>query len=367
MNGITSVAAAGAAGAAMRTVLVGTGGFGAGWRGYFTGGRAQQVAALVDAVPAHNTAFAAAIERPDVPQFARVADALACVRADLVVDSTPPRFREEIAEVAFGAACHLFVAKPLAETVAAGRRLVQRAAAAKRQLGVGQQQRYYAVPQTLARLVREGAIGQPVAAYLDFYQRRRWDDRLKDVPSPLFIESAIHHFDMLRFVLDRRPRRVCAIGWTPGWTGAAGETAGAAWLELEGGVPALYRGSRSGRTDLDPALDTTWHGPWLIEGSDGVLRGDDRTGVFLNGRCVLPPEAAGTGFDAARYVSLDRFQEAVARGERFEVDGADNLWVLAATYGAWRSARERRWIDVAALVSGANGHTPEGGESGPPG
>ncbi|MBI3970793.1 MAG: Gfo/Idh/MocA family oxidoreductase [Chloroflexi bacterium] len=349
----------------MQTVLVGTGGFGAGWRGYFTGERAERVVALVDAVPEHNAAFAAAIGRPDVPQFAHLSDALDRVDAQLVVDSTPPRFREEIARPAFAAGCHLFVAKPLAETMEIGRRMVERAAAAGRQLGVGQQQRYYPVPQTLARLVREGAIGRPIVAYLDFYQRRRWDDRLIDVPSPLFVESAIHHFDLLRFVLDRRPQRVCAFGWTPAWTGAAGETAGAAWLELDGGIPALYRGSRSGRTDLDAALNTTWHGPWLIEGTDGVVRGDDRTGLFLNGRCVLPPEEASTGFDNARYISLDRFQEAVARNEPFEINGEDNLWVLAATYGAWLSASERRWIDLSPLVNGSENGTQGGGERGP--
>lgn len=259
----------------MRTVLVGTGGFGGGWRGYFAAERAERVAALVDPVPEHNAAFAAAIGRPTVPQFPDLGQALDRVDAELVVDSTPPRFREQIARRAFEAGCHLFVAKPLAETMEIGRRMVEWAAAAGRQLGVGQQQRYYPVPQTLARLVREGVIGRPIVVYLDFYQRRRWDDRLKDVPSPLFVESAIHHFDMLRFVLDRRPQRVCALGWTPAWTGAAGETAGAAWLEFESGVPALYRGSRSGRTDLDAALQTGLHGPWLVEGTEGVLRGDE--------------------------------------------------------------------------------------------
>jgi predicted dehydrogenase len=344
----------------MRTVLVGTGGFGGGWRGYFAGGREAWVAALVDPVPAHNAAFAAAIGRPDVPQYSSLAVALERVAADLVVDSTPPRFREEIGRLAFAAGCHLFVAKPIAETMEIGRRLVAWAADAKRQVGVGQQQRYYPVPQTLARLVREGAIGQPVAVYLDFYQRRRWDDRLKDVPSPLFVESAIHHFDMLRFVLDRRPVRVCAFGWTPAWTGAGGETAGAAWLEFDGGVPALYRGSRSGRTDLDPLLQTGWHGPWLVEGTEGVLRGDDQTGLFLNGECVLPAEEATTGFDAARFISLDRFLEAIERDLPFEMNGADNLWTLAATYGAWLSAREHRWIELAPLVTGSIADPPEG-------
>jgi predicted dehydrogenase len=272
-----------------------------------------------------------------------------------VVDTSPPRFREQHAQLAFAAGCHLFVAKPLAETMEAARHMVAAAAAAGRQLGVGQQQRYYPVAQTLAQLVREGAIGRPIAVYLDFYERRLWQDRMTQVPSPLFVESSIHHFDLLRFVLDRLPQRVCAIGWTPSWTGAVGETAGAAWLEF-GDVRALYRGSRSGRSDLDGTLKTGWQGPWVIEGSDGVLRGDDRSGLFLNGSCVLPAaQAAPAGVHRdARRASLDHFQQAIARGEPFAISGADNIWTLAAAYGAWQSARERRWVELAPLVHGAD-------------
>jgi hypothetical protein len=83
-----------------------------------------------------------------------------------------------------------------------------------------------------------------------------------------------------------------------------------------------------------------------------VLRGDDRRGLFLNGQCVLPPEQAARAEDDPRHVSLLRFEAAVERGEPFEINGADNLWVLAAAYGAWRSARERRWVDLAPMVSG---------------
>lgn len=339
----------------MQTVVLGTGGFGAGWRDYFAGERSGEVVALVDAVEANNAAFAAAIGRPDVPRFERLDAALDWVTAELVVDSSPPRFREQHAHQSFAAGCHLFVAKPLAETMEAARSMVAAAAAAGRQLGVGQQQRYYPVAQTLARLVREGAIGRPLAVYLDFYERRPWQDRMTAVPSPLFVESSIHHFDMLRFVLDRLPQRVCAIGWMPTWTGAAGETAGAAWLEFDD-IRALYRGSRSGRSDLDGTLKTGWHGPWVIEGTDGVLRGDDQRGLFLNGSCVLSAmEAAPASVHSdARKASLDRFQQAIARGESFEISGADNLWTLAASYGAWLSARERQWVALAPLVRGTD-------------
>jgi len=45
----------------MHTVIVGTGGFGAGWSEYFAGERMDEVVALVDPVEANNRAFAAAL------------------------------------------------------------------------------------------------------------------------------------------------------------------------------------------------------------------------------------------------------------------------------------------------------------------
>ena len=71
------------------------------------------------------------------PEFADFHEALRLTKPDAVSISTYPDTHAEYAEAAFDAGCHVFLEKPMAETVAAAERIVAKARTAGRKLVVG--------------------------------------------------------------------------------------------------------------------------------------------------------------------------------------------------------------------------------------
>ena len=331
-----------------RIVLVGVGGFGKTWVRLLASDTAYEVVGLVDASEDSIKEAREALGLNEATVYSDFEEALQATHPDLVVDSTPPKFRLQWAKPAFEQGAHLIVAKPLAERLSDGLEMIRLAEASGRYLAVNQQQRYHVVAETLAKSVSDGRIGGHVCTYFSFFQRRGWEDRLVEVPSPLFVESSIHHFDLFRAVLDQKITRVNADGWTPPDIGAVGKTAGCAWMELADGSRIIYQATRSSRTDLDANYKTGWHGPWIIEGTDGVLRGNDSEGVFLNGELILSTEEIRSTM-AERNMSrsfFDAFISAVSKGEPFALEGRENIHTLAATHAAEASIKSGRWVTV---------------------
>src|SRR6218665_1877180 len=71
------------------------------------------------------------------PQFTDFREALAVTKPDAVSISTYPDTHAEYAEAAFDAGCHVFIEKPLAETVEGAERIVRKAREVRRKLVIG--------------------------------------------------------------------------------------------------------------------------------------------------------------------------------------------------------------------------------------
>lgn len=216
----------------MRVLIVGVGGFGQNWWTLLPERPWVEVAGLVDPVPDALDKGGEALRVPASRRFIHLADALDSVEADLALHNTPPKLRAEHARLILPRGLHLLTAKPLAETLTDAREIITLAKAHNRTLAVNQQLRYGPVPRTLGRMLRDGAVGQIDHLDFEFHQRRTYTDRLKDVPSPLLVESSVHHFDFLRSVADCEPERVFTDAWNPVWTGAKGETSASTILRM---------------------------------------------------------------------------------------------------------------------------------------
>jgi predicted dehydrogenase len=71
------------------------------------------------------------------PGFSDFHEALLATQPDAVSISTYPDTHAEYAEAAFDAGCHVFIEKPLAETVEAAEKIVAKARATGRKLVIG--------------------------------------------------------------------------------------------------------------------------------------------------------------------------------------------------------------------------------------
>ena len=79
---------------------------------------------------------------------------------DAVVICTPPDTHRELAMEALARGKHVIVEKPMAESLASCRAMIDAAAAAKRVLTVGFNHRYFKGVDVLRRAVRDGTIGR---------------------------------------------------------------------------------------------------------------------------------------------------------------------------------------------------------------
>lgn len=336
----------------IRVLIVGVGGFGQNWWTLLPERPWVEVAGLVDPVQEALDKGGDALRVPASRRFTDLAAALGSVTADLAVHNTPPRLRAEHARLILPHGLHLLTAKPLAETLADARQIISLAKTHRRTLAVNQQLRYGPVPRTLGRMLRDGAVGQIDHLDFEFHQRRTYTDRLKDVPSPLLIESSVHHFDFLRSVAGCEPERVFCDAWNPAWTGATGETSATTILKMTGGFRINYRASRAGRADLDPSLSIGWYGRWFVEGTEGVIRGSEKEGYFLNGQMMLSPEAAvkDAGVHPLIGVLFDDVCCAIQEGRTPETSGEDNLWTMATCQAAYESYHQERWVAMKGFV-----------------
>ncbi|MBM3264643.1 MAG: Gfo/Idh/MocA family oxidoreductase [candidate division Zixibacteria bacterium] len=338
----------------LRVLLVGVGGFGHNWWTLLPPRPHIHVTGLVDPSVEALEAGGEALGVPPRLRFTDLRTALETVEADLAIQNTPPHLRLEHARLLLPRGMHLLTAKPLTETLAEAAEIIGLARTHGRMVVVNQQLRYGPIPRLLRRVLAEGAVGTIDHIDFTFHQRRSWTDRLKDVPSPLFVESSVHHFDFLRSIAGCEPDRVFADAWASAWTGARGETTGTAILKMSRGFRINYRASRSARADLDPSVKTGWYGKWLIEGDAGIIQGDEREGLTLNGKPLISGEDASR--DAGVYpligVLFDDLCRTLAQGGVPQTSGEDNLWTMATCQAAFEAYQRESWIDVPALVRG---------------
>ncbi len=170
-----------------------------------------RLAAVISRDAARGTAFA------EVHGFARVhtslADALGDPAIDAIYDATPDGMHADNIAACAAAGKHVLVEKPLANTVAEGRRAIEAARRAGIMLGTVFNQRHDAVHLEARRLVADGAIGTVMLARVQLAMPRRtaapppaggnW--RTDPAMRPHGVASSIgdHAFDTLAWIVGQ--------------------------------------------------------------------------------------------------------------------------------------------------------------------
>jgi len=153
-------------------------------------------------------------------RHARWEDLLGNPEVDAVAVFVPTAGHGEIARAAIDAGRHLLVEKPLALTLREIDELEQRAAGSPGTVMVGMNLRWHRAVRSLRDLIRAGAVGVPEAVRTiiasGFLHQRNvpaWRRRREQGGGVLF-EVAVHHFDLLRFLLDSEVEEVFAAART---------------------------------------------------------------------------------------------------------------------------------------------------------
>jgi predicted dehydrogenase len=180
---------------------------------------------------------------------------------DAVIVSTPHHLHEPISIAALQAGKHVLVEKPIACTVAQGRRMVKAASKAKRKLGVCFMMRYSSQTEGVRNFIAEGHLGRItswVIAGMMYKQESYWtggysqravtDWRLRreTAGGGYLIMNSIHTIDWFRYITGQEVVKAKSFGGTfNSPPGVEVEDLVAAAVLLSGGGVGIIGGASS--------------------------------------------------------------------------------------------------------------------------
>lgn len=148
------------------------------------------------------------------PMFDNYELALTQTNPDAVCISTYPDTHEEYALLAFSNGAHVFIEKPLADSVLGAERVVQAAEQSGKKLVVGYILRYH--PSWIKFIEIGQTLGTPLVFRMNLNQQSHgymWDvhRNLMDSLSPI-VDCGVHYIDVMCQMTNAKPTQVYAIG-----------------------------------------------------------------------------------------------------------------------------------------------------------
>ena len=276
-----------------------------------------------------------------VPLHAAWERALVPGAADAVVVTLPQHLHPAAVIAALEAGCHVLVEKPLAIDQAGVDAILESARRhPDRVVMVNQNFRWRPHVQSLRRAVQAGTIGQIAQVMIECRQQIRrttidgWRERMAE---PYLLDFAIHHFDLIRYVLGDEAAAVTGRSFRPSWSWFDGNAAAAAVLEMQGGIEVGYAG-----TMVSSGFETPQEGVITIVGEKGSLQLDAGSVVRLaSGGATtelapVPVEGGEFGY------ALNEFVSSIAEAREPEVGLDEHLRSLAIAFAIIESGRTGR-------------------------
>ncbi|MGV8909622.1 MAG: Gfo/Idh/MocA family protein [Propionicimonas sp.] len=276
-----------------------------------------------------------------VPFFTDHRELLNQIHPDVVHITTPHDQHVPVALDCLDAGVHVLTEKPIGQSVAAGRRLVERAAASGRKVGVVFQNRYNPTAVAIRDVVTSGVLGpicggraavwwfRPAA----YYAAAPWRGRWEAAGGGVLINQAIHTLDLLLWFLGA-PTAVHGIAATLALAGVI-EVEDTATIVIDhvSGVRSTFFATNAHHTNSEVELEVTGR-----DGSVRLLGGEawltDRSGTRL---IATDTQAGGerSYWGKGHSLLIDDFHARLDDPEPFwigPVDGLVPLQVLREVY-----------------------------------
>ncbi|GAB4153271.1 MAG: Gfo/Idh/MocA family oxidoreductase [Planctomycetota bacterium] len=256
---------------------------------------------------------------------------------------TPPASHEPLALALLDAGLHVFCEKPLALSSASAERMCSAAARASRRLMMGSKFRYTPDLLTAHSLLAEGLIGEALLFENVFCSRvemaTRWNSRPEISGGGVLIDNGSHSVDIARWLLGplARVQAQFARRVQP--------------VEVEDTARLLFEthSGTVGSIDLSWSLHKEVPSFVRLYGERGTIEvGWRRSRHKVRGEREWT--AFGRGYDKVEAFrnQLADFAASILDGQTPRITDLDALASVRAVEAAYRSAAERRWVDLAA-------------------
>jgi predicted dehydrogenase len=307
---------------------------------------------LAGCVDPSRQALAAASDNFGIPQDRCLTDAEGAMDktpCDLVVVACPVEDHQAACVSALSREIAVLVEKPFAMNLADARSVAALAGRVRRPLIVAQNYRYMRAFRTVRRVLQGDALGPVGLAHLHYYRvPHEMASSLARSPHAALMGVAIHHLDLLRYLLPPPVTGVLADTFTIAPTGQPGGASLEVLLVFGNGARASYSATyeSSGHEYFEGGQE--FYARFVGEGA--TLHVFHRWLVLCE-RSRLPRVVfRGRRQATEERVLLDQMERALATGEPPESSGRDNLQTMAVVDACLRSAAERRWIDPRELL-----------------
>jgi len=287
---------------------------------------------------------------PDARPTTDLAAALRSAKPDFVLDLTVPEAHCQVTCTALEAGCHVLGEKPMAVTMDEARRMVETSERTGKRYVVSQSRRWEPHHEALRQALAGSIVGDLTTLNCDFYLGAHFGGFRDEMPSPLLLDMAIHHFDLARFFGGLDPVAVYAHEFNPKGSWYAGDVAASCIFEMTDGVVFTYRGSWCAE-----GFPTSWNGNWRAVGARGTLLYEQDA----------PPRAqtvaAETGFNrplqdlpvpipnvpaTTQHGALREMLAYLRTGKVPQTECHDNIKSLAMVHAAVESARTHTRIPI---------------------
>jgi len=330
----------------LKLIQVGLGGHGRGVGMNFVVPSADfEYAGLVDLDVKALEGFAAQTGVPDEQLYTDYKKAFRELSADavLIVSISPTHY--EICKAALENNLHVLVEKPFVLTLQEAEELVELAAMKKRNIMVDQNYRFFSTVLTLKKAIKERSLGKLRFVHSQFFCDHDGKAYQRAMDNYTLLEMAVHHVDMIRFLLDSNIARVSGATWNHPDSAYQGDPHVSAVYETDTGIPVFYVSSLMAKGIRQP-----WEGIWRFQFEQGSVHLDD----LGEGYGVYVIDANQTLTKVSAYVPeyesihgvLSEFAQSIKEQREPSTSGRDNLHTLAALLATSHSSREQKTVQV---------------------
>ncbi len=272
---------------------------------------------------------------------------LADKNIDAIINTTPNSVHKETTIAAAQAGKHVFLDKPIANTVADGRALTEACRKAGVVLGMGYQRRREGQFRWIKQQIDAGIFGKLVNAESNISRDRlgkidlsSWRYQAAGMPGGVMLQIGIHYVDVLTYLMGP----VKAVSGRSAQLVLPGDNPDVASLILEHENGALSTVNASYASASEYYLMN-------IYGKDASAYYDLHTGLRWLKRGSDKPETVSYNKIDTFVDQLDEFAAAVRGVGAPEVDGEKATLSLAVMRAGIRSAQEGRRIEIAEIMN----------------
>lgn len=298
-----------------------------------------------------------------------VASFLARPDIQAVTLCTPSGTHMELGCLAAAAGKHVLVEKPIDVTWGKARRLVEECEKRNVRLGVIFQSRFLPSVEWLKRALDGGRLGRILAADAQvkwfrsqqYYEAAPWRGTLALDGGGALINQSIHTIDLLQH-LAGPVHSVFGLAERQLHHSIEGEDTAVAVVKFRNGALGVIEGSTSIYPGFSRRLELHGDkGSVLLEGNDIRLwapmeKGDEEAELAaLAGKDQSSGAADPMSLEIGGHQrQMEDFLDAISRNRPPRVDGREGLKALAIVLAIYRSAREKRMVEVEEVTSAAD-------------